>query len=90
MDPIVHGEVDFMNPFLALTSEETITDGLVREFTSAKNLPAEEIKNAAHAAWEELATCRQDIRKKVKKLSLTWKDRNPRHRACRSSIPLRS
>ena len=64
MDPIVHGEVDFMNPFLALTSEETITDGLVREFTSAKNLPAEEIKNAAHAAWEELATCRQDIRKK--------------------------
>ena len=64
MDPIVHGEVDFMNPFLALTSEETITDGLVREFTSAKNLPAEEIKNAAHAAWEELAACRQDIRKK--------------------------
>ena len=34
------------------------------EFTSAKNLPAEEIKNAAHAAWEELAACRQDIRKK--------------------------
>ena len=34
MDPIVHGEVDFMNPFLALTSEKTITDGLVREFTS--------------------------------------------------------
>ena len=64
MDPIVHGEVDFMNPFLALTSEKTITDGLVREFTSAKNLPAEEIKNAAHAAWEELAACRQDIRKK--------------------------
>ena len=64
MDPIVHGEVDFMNPFLALTSEETITAGLVREFTSAKNLPAEEIKNAAHAAWEELAACRQDIRKK--------------------------
>ena len=27
MDPIVHGEVDFMNPFLALTSEKTITDG---------------------------------------------------------------
>ena len=64
MDPIIHGEVDFMNPFLALTSEKTITDGLVREFTSAKNLPAEEIKNAAHAAWEELAACRQDIRKK--------------------------
>ena len=64
MDPIVHGEVDFMNPFLALTSEKTITDGLVREFTSAKNLPAEEIKNAAHAAWEELANARDDMRKK--------------------------
>ena len=36
MDPIVHGEVDFMHPFLALTSEKTITDGLVRECTSAK------------------------------------------------------
>ena len=64
MDAIVQGEVDFMNPFLALTNEEIITEGLIREFSSTRNVPAEEIRTAAHAAWEELAACRLDIRKK--------------------------
>ncbi|XCP83631.1 acyl-CoA dehydratase activase-related protein [Roseburia hominis] len=64
MDPIVHGEVDFMNPFLALTNEEVASEGLVREFTTGRNIPASEVKAAAHAAWEELSACRQDIREK--------------------------
>ena len=66
MDPIVHGEVDFMNPFLALTSEETITCRTGREDTSAKNsIPARRNQECrVHAAWEELAACREDIRQK--------------------------
>ena len=72
MDPIVHGEVDFMNPFLALTSEKTITDGLVREFTSAKNSKMPLMlhgKNLLHAV--------RTSAKRVKKHSLTWKRQEP-------------
>ncbi|MCI6091540.1 acyl-CoA dehydratase activase-related protein, partial [bacterium] len=64
MDSIVKGEVEFLNPFLALTSEETVTTGLVNKFGSLKKIPESEIRTAAHAAWEELASCRADIRKK--------------------------
>lgn len=64
MDCIVHGEVDFMNPFLAMTNENVITEGLIREFASPKKIPASDIRMAAHEAWLELASCREDIRKK--------------------------
>jgi len=64
MDPIIRGEVELIKPFLALTNEEVITEGLVREFTVSKGLSESEIKSAAHDAWEELSTCRRDIRKK--------------------------
>ncbi len=47
MDPIVHGEVDFMNPFLTFESEETISDRLVEEF-SKKFSSRSEIKSAVH------------------------------------------
>ena len=89
MDPIVHGEVDFMNPFLALTSEETITDGLVCEFTSAKDIfQQKKSKMPLMHAWEELAACRQDMRKKGEEtLAYMEEDRNPRHCPCRTSIP---
>ena len=64
MDPIIRGEVELIKPFLALTNEEIITEGLVREFTVSKGLAEADIKAAAHAAWEELSACRADIRKK--------------------------
>ena len=63
-EDIVAGNVEFMNPFLALTSEETIVSGLIQSIGKEKRIPESEIRNAAHAAWEELASCRQDIRKK--------------------------
>ena len=68
-----------MNPFLALTSEKTFTDGLSRRITSAKNsIPAEEIKDAATCCMG--GTCCMPVRtsaKKVKKHSLTWKRQEP-------------
>ncbi len=64
IDAIVNGEVDFMHPFLSLKNEETISYRLVEEFSEKFNIPAQEIKSAAHAAWEELGSCREDMRKK--------------------------
>ena len=64
IDAIVNGEVDFMHPFLSLKDEETISYRLVEEFSERFNIPAQAIKSAAHAAWEELGSCREDMRKK--------------------------
>ena len=64
MEPIINGEVDFRNPFLAFTSEEIVTDGLVHEFSKERNIPENEVRMAASAAWKEMAACRLDIQKK--------------------------
>ena len=64
MDPIVHGDVDFIHPFLNFQSKETIFYRLRDELGQKFALTDEEIRQAVHAAWEELAACRNDMRKK--------------------------
>lgn len=61
VDELRNPEIDFRNPFLAFTSETVLTDRLVEVF---KDLPVQEVKAAAHAAWEELSAARRDIEKK--------------------------
>ena len=61
VDELNDPSVNFRNPFLAFTSEEILTEGLVSEF---KDIPAEEVKAAAHKAWEELDSARKDVQKK--------------------------
>ena len=60
VDELRDPEITFMNPFLAFTTEAVLTDRLVQVF---KDIPAEEVKAAAHAAWEELAQARKDVEK---------------------------
>lgn len=55
--------IEFMNPFLSFTNEETAAKRLVEEFVK-KGIPASEIKAAVHEAWIELANARQDMRDK--------------------------
>lgn len=64
MDSIVHGDVDFIHPFLNFQSEETIFHCLKEVLGKKFSLSDEEIRQAVHAAWEELAACRDDMRKK--------------------------
>ena len=64
MDPIVTGEVDFMHPFLSSQSEETLSARLIEELSTKFSISAEEIRTAVHEAWMELASCRDDMRKK--------------------------
>ena len=61
VDELRDPEITFMNPFLAFTTEAVLTDRLVQVF---KDIPADEVKAAAHAAWEELAQARKDVEKK--------------------------
>jgi len=54
--------IDFRNPFMSFESEEKISKRLVEEFSSY--IPAAEIKSAVKAGWDEMMTCRQDVRNK--------------------------
>ena len=61
VDELRDPSIDFRNPFLAFTSEEILTTRLVEVF---QEIPAAEIKAAAHKAWEELDAVRKDMQKK--------------------------
>ena len=64
IDAIVKGEVDFIHPFLSLKSEETVCYRLIEELSDKFSIHAEEIRAAVHAAWEELSSCREDMKRK--------------------------
>ena len=61
VDELHDPSITFMNPFLALTSEEIVTRRLTEIFP---DIPASEVKEAAHKAWEEMAAVHKDIEKK--------------------------
>ena len=61
VDDLSDPSITFRNPFLAFTSEDILTNRLVEEF---QDIPAAEVKAAAHKAWEELAAVHTDIQKK--------------------------
>ena len=63
--------VRFMNPFMAFTNEEILTEALVREFSKSFQIPAAEVKMAARAAWSELIASREDMKKKGEE-TLAW------------------
>ncbi|MDE7177407.1 MAG: 2-hydroxyacyl-CoA dehydratase [Lachnospiraceae bacterium] len=61
VEEIGRGEVRFRNPFMSFKNLQTVTEALTREF---RELPITSVMDAAKAAWEELATARQDMREK--------------------------
>ena len=46
IDAIVHGEVDFLHPFISFASEDTISYRLVDELSGKFHIPADEIKKS--------------------------------------------
>ena len=64
MDDIIQQKVDFIHPFLNFQSEETISYRLTEELSEKFQIAPVEIRQAVHVAWEELASCREDMRKK--------------------------
>ena len=72
VDELNDPSIRFHNPFLALTSEETVTQRLVEEFP---DIPEEEVRHAAREAWLEMDRCRKDIMRKGEE-TLKWMDEN--------------
>lgn len=64
MDSIVHGEVDFIHPFLSFANEEILHSRLTEELSKKFSIPENEIRDAVHDAWAELKACGEDMRRK--------------------------
>ena len=71
VEALAEENVRFMNPFMAFTNEEILTDALVKEFSRTFQIPAAEVRMASHAAWQELAASRDDLKKKGEE-TLAW------------------
>lgn len=61
VEEIGNGDIKFQNPFMSFKNEETILQGLVKSFP---DIPLSELKEAIHAGFTELASAREDMRKK--------------------------
>ncbi len=61
VEAIGRGEVVFKNPFMSFREPALILQSLEKEFPE---LPAEELKEAVDAAWQELENVRRDMYKK--------------------------
>ncbi len=65
VDEITNKEVRFLNPFMALTSEETVSGQLVEAFCKNEfTIPETEVRDAVSEAWKELAMTRIEMQKK--------------------------
>ena len=73
MDEIVQGHVDFMNPFLALTTEEIMADRLVEIFREKFQIPEEKSgtppSQRLEQSWKPAGRI---FEKKGRKPLLTW------------------
>jgi predicted CoA-substrate-specific enzyme activase len=64
VDEITSGQMRFLNPFMSFANVDTITEQLIKTFTTEFSISEDEIKEAALAGWHELANAREDIKRK--------------------------
>ena len=64
VDEITSGQMKFLNPFMAFTSEDTLSQQLVACFGTEFGIPESEIRNAVSEGWKELAMVRMEMREK--------------------------
>ncbi len=65
VEDITSGKVRFLNPFMAFTSEDILTNQLVKVFeTEFPDIPSAEVQAASHAAWLEQENFRRDMQQK--------------------------
>lgn len=65
IDDIENGKVRFLNPFMAFTNEEILTNQLVKVFGKEfKDISETSVRRASHLAWNELQSYRKDVERK--------------------------
>ena len=62
VEAITGGEIEYLRPFIAFTSEKTAEDRLVEFCGERWSIPAKEVRAAAKKAWAEQRRVKDDIR----------------------------
>ena len=64
VDEITSGQVRFLNPFMSFTNKKVLSKRLEEIFKKEFDIPASEVRAAADAAWQELSSTREEMKKK--------------------------
>ena len=64
IDAIVHGEIDFIHPFLSFKNKDVLRTRLTEELSAKYAISPSQISAAVDKAWEELDNCREDMKRK--------------------------
>ena len=62
VEAVTSGQMRYLRPFIAFTTEKTAADRLVKFCKQEWNIPAREVSAAAHKAWLEMRRAKDDIR----------------------------
>ena len=68
VEAVADGEVKYIRPFIAFTSEKTAADRLVRLCKEEWNIPAAQVRKAVQLAWAEQQQAKDDIRREGARL----------------------
>ena len=68
VEGVIDGDVNYIRPFIAFTSEKVAADRLVKVCRDEWNIAADEVRNAVHKAWSEQLRAKTDIRTEGKKI----------------------
>ena len=61
VEAITEGDVHYIRPFIAFTSEKTAADRLVKTAAEEWNIPEPIVRDAVHKAWEEQLAAKAEI-----------------------------
>lgn len=61
VEAVTSGEARYLRPFIAFTDEKTAANRLVTFCRKTWDIPAYEVRAAAHKAWKELRKAKEDI-----------------------------
>ena len=77
VEAITEGDVRYIRPFIAMTSEKTAADRLVKLCKEEWGIPAKEVRAAVHRAWLEQRQAKNDIKAEGRRV-LKWIEDNHR------------
>jgi predicted CoA-substrate-specific enzyme activase len=64
VEELKNPSIIFENPFMSFENDKILCTRLIEIFTAGHGIPKNEVVEAFHTAWKELAAARDDIRKK--------------------------
>ncbi len=82
LEAISNGNVRYIHPFIAFTSQKTVADRLVKICKEEWRISEKEVRSAAALAWSEQQKAKEDIRAEGKRVL------SEMERACKTGIVL--